>query len=69
MGVGVVETSASRAPRRSGRLPEPAAPAGTAGRSVRRVREDVRDGVAVAAFSLLASLGFALAVTLLTRTG
>lgn len=69
MGVGVVDTSASGAPGRGGRLPEPAAPAGTAGLSVRRVREDVRDGVAVAAFSLLASLGFALAVTLLTRTG
>ncbi len=69
MGVGFVETSASGAPGRSGRLPEPAAAVGASVRAGRRVREDVRDAAAVAAFSLLTSLGFAVALTLLTRIG
>ena len=37
--------------------------------SVRRVRDDVRDGVAVAAFSLVASAGLAVVITLFTRIG
>jgi hypothetical protein len=36
---------------------------------VKRIRHDVRDGAAVAAFSLLASTGLAVALTLLTRIG
>ncbi len=47
----------------------PAAPAGPAGldRPVRRVRHEVRDGLAVVAFSALASTGVALALLLLVR--
>ena len=37
--------------------------------SARRVRDDVREGVAVAAFSLLASAGLAVLMTLFTRMG
>ena len=37
--------------------------------SVRRVRDDVREGVAVAAFSLFASAGLAVVMTLFTRIG
>ena len=37
--------------------------------SVRRVRDDVREGVAVAAFSLFASAGLAVLMTLFSRIG
>ena len=37
--------------------------------SVRRVRDDVREGVAVAAFSLVTSVGLAVVMTLFTRIG
>ena len=37
--------------------------------SIRRVRDDVREGVAVAAFSLLASVGLAVVMTVFTRIG
>jgi len=37
--------------------------------SARRVRDDVREGVAVAAFSLFPSAGLTVVLTLLTRIG
>ena len=37
--------------------------------SIRRVRDDVREGVAVAAFSLFASAGLAVVLTVFTRIG
>jgi len=38
-------------------------------RSGSRVRDDVRDGAAVAVFSLLTSVGIAVLMTLLTKVG
>lgn len=69
MGVGVVEDSRRGAPGRTGRLPEPAARVGAHVHAGKRVRDDVREAAAVAAFSLLTSIGFAIVLTLFTRAG
>lgn len=51
----------------SGLLPEPAGRTGAHGWAGKRVREDVRDGVAVAAFSLASSTGVSLLLFLAVR--
>lgn len=66
---GTVAGSPRGSSGRAGRLPEPAARAGAQLRAGKRVREDVRDAAAVAAFSFLSSIGIAVVMTLLTRAG
>ena len=61
--------SVSSAPSRPQRvrLPEPSSRVGPHGWVGKRVREDVRDGVAVAAFSLATSTGVSVVLFLLVR--
>lgn len=47
----------------------PGSPQSASGRPVRRVRHEVRDGVAVMVFSALASSGLAVLLTVLARLG
>lgn len=54
-------------PPKSCGLPEASDRLGAHGWSGKRVREDVRDGVAVAAFSLAASTGVSLSIFLAVR--
>ncbi|MDQ3627627.1 MAG: hypothetical protein M3419_02190 [Actinomycetota bacterium] len=70
MSTGVVPSrTRKRTPvhRTRGLLPEPAPRPGAHGHAGKRVRDDVRDGIAVMVFSLVSALLVALAITALAR--
>jgi hypothetical protein len=70
MSIGVVPRGAQEpapARRTRGLLPEPAPRTGAHGYAGKRVRDDVREGVAVMVFSLLTAVLIALTITVLAR--
>jgi hypothetical protein len=67
-GIGTA-TPGRTAPRRALPPLSAAATGGYGDRPVRRVRHEVRDGVAVVLFSAAASTGVAVLLTLLARLG
>ncbi len=70
MSTGVVPRGTQEhapARRTRGPLPEPAPRSGAHGYAGKRVRDDVREGIAVMAFSVLTAVLIALAITALAR--
>lgn len=70
MSIGVVpsrEQKQTSAPGTRGLLPEPAPRTGAHGYAGKRVRDDVREGIAVMVFSLVTAVLTALLITALAR--